>query len=692
MAPEPKQIVRYGDKGVAPNSSTSPLLRRISRKPIITYGKKPTRVLSLSGEQFRSDIFNIPSDDEGQSSGHHQAKVLLQAADEHERSEESDSSQVSHDSNIEQQHATRGAAKANIRRTRSKVVASPRASKVAAKAVGRPNNRPILLQREPARPKAAQKTPSKATDRTKAPETVKRKPSKAKATALAKRLPINELFLVNSPLDRTRSGEPQSSYHGILTQDPIQSISSSSRKRRSSSSSIQDFERPGKSSRTSLSALVGRFRPLRYGHKKLRHQGDDLFAIIHRDPKGCDGFEQSEVAVKPQFAKVKRRQSQKDRLVHGFQGLDLQCGPLPDVEFEPSTTELAMSTRDEAGGIDQEQRDYDDEFLPLPATPKRRVSFSDRMRESRIRAELSSVRARERPTSESEESDFDGDGDGDADNEAHDEDDEDLMNDYSVNDSDLLGNGNEVTKTSSLQVIDSHIQNKPRATQQEQVQRPKRTDTTVTLDFRQPLEPGQLPRQSLGKRNLVEVKEAIVEVPGFPTFETNHPTKGVTRISSRRRISQSEQHVPMRRRSILKNSTPGVVDSTCRLAETASNTRRNSLVDAEEGNYFVEAASLLDVFDPARHQIIPRRPSYHLNENVEVLGTGRAVPETSPEPPSLPRYTHHGRHDLLGESRDAQTTSRPPPAAPRNIRGATLVVDPDHVELKQSIRRTMSLL
>ncbi|KAK3681485.1 hypothetical protein LTR37_020899, partial [Vermiconidia calcicola] len=349
-------------------------------------------------------------------------------------------------------------------------------------------------------------------------------------------------------------------------------------------------------------------------------------------------------------------------------------GPLPDVEFEPSAGELKLETEQDGGVPAPISEDADDardagKVAAGSATQpsRRRVSFSSRTRDDIIRAQLSSISAPERVASDSEDSD--------------DGIDEDLCDE----DGEVLEDAEEIGSEKETLLNDD----------EEESAGEDSNDHGVSLDFRRVQGPGQVPLSaSLRRRALIEVNEAIIEVPKSDRMQEGHRPRRASILEDIEHALQSALHNdrPQRQhrpRSILKNSTPLVPDSTTRPEETAANTRRNSVVDIGESRYFSDAVNQLSAPDPARHTIVPRRRSSYFEhgfEEVEVPDTDRAIPETSPQPND---YVNFPDLNVLRRSSEAVWTSSLPRAS-KNLQALTRSVSREHGTLSQSVRRRPS--
>ena len=604
------------------------------QRPRITYGRKDTKLLSLTANQFRPDTYAIPSDDEN---GLAASDALLQAA---EREGGSDDDPELSDAERPELHILQ-------------INDNPRAV--------------TPIRRQPGARESRAKQLTTATSEKPAPQTKARVPSKksskGKLSTPARRLPAKELFLVTSPVNYAQDVQPASTYHGVQSHDPINDRSSSQRKRSISPIGLDDGEIPRRASKAPLTAIRKRLQTPKSRHKSLKRRTAERSSWSRNveEPKGRDGFEKAELAI-PLHMKVQRRRKPKAPLVLGFGALQLKSGPLPEVEFEPSAAELKMETQQ--GGEGVAFPDNEGNGLVAPTTDstqrsRQRVSFSDRVREDLIRAQLSSISAPERVPSESEESDADDDEEGGAEDE-----------DGSVwqEDGSAVGDNEDA--------------------ENQQLDKQEQASLGVSLDFRRASIPGRVPSGSFRRRRaLIEVNEAIVEVPD--TARDHEQMEYTLQRQEEPAILNSGRSRQHRPRSILKHSTQLVTNSTIRPEETAANTRRNSLIEIGESRYFTDAANALRAPDPARHQIVPRRrSSYFDHREVEVLDSDRIVPETSPEPPD---YTNASDLSVLRGSSEAARISSSLPRVTKDLKTLTRSVSREYGTVSQSVRRKPSL-
>ena len=492
--------------------------------------------------------------------------------------------------------------------------------------------------------------------------------SKEQISAPPRRLPVNELFLVASPPNYP-CNDPLSSGPGVEVRDPINDFSSSPRKRSVSPIDSEDDLSVHKIVKTPLTAIRKRIQTSKWKHKRMtaaRRSKDETRSLLmrhdHTEPRGRDGFDASELLITGS-RKTRKPRTPRTPLIPKFGALQLKSGPLPDVEFE-SSVKLELQTQDcEADDVPVYSANdlHQDLFHSQSQGLERRVSFSSALRNDAIRAQLSSISAPERDSSESGESDAESDDGDDVEEYGSEEDETDRA--LSEEDEECAT----VTEDTTEQL----------------------KNIGVTLDFRRPEMRGQASlARSLQRRHLMEVHESIVEVPD--TSPTRYGPRGQVSQRQQRRVDVLTPHRP---RSILKNGTPMVPDSTTMPEQTASNTRRNSIVDLNESKYFAVASNPLHEPDPARHIIIPRRPSYFNYAEVEVPDSDRMVPETSP---ARTRYTNDLQLNVLRRTSEAVWTSLSSNTGhttknPTDLKTLTRSVSREHGTLSQAVRRRPSL-
>ncbi|KAK5107627.1 hypothetical protein LTR62_000962 [Meristemomyces frigidus] len=145
-----------------------------------------------------------------------------------------------------------------------------------------------------------------------------------------------------------------------------------------------------------------------------------------------------------------------------------------------------------------------------------------------------------------------------------------------------------------------------------------------------------------------------------------------------------------RYRSILKNSTPLIPDSTTQPSQTEADTRRNSMVAVEiqESHYFTNAIGVFESPDPATRSAVPRRKSGHgYFDDIQVLYSEAVVLETSQSDhvhgePAMELF----REDMCS----SQTVPRP--SRSLDLRALTRTVSREHGTVSQPVRRKSSSL
>ena len=544
---------------------------RPPQPPKITYGKKATKTLSLTGVQFRNSAYDLPFDDDDEDKESTASSPLFV---ERRRLgvEDADESSLS----------GAGDAIQDVPPGQSRIalVGNPRAV-IATKSVSVGKSRKLRTE-PPITVNRTRATQTQAPEKTRVgqkPRQIKvaskTTPKKRNATP-ARRLPVSELFLVASP-PSCPNHDPLSSCPGVEVQDPINEFSSSPRKRNVSPADLDDDGTVHKALKTPLTAIWRRLQTSKWKHKSIttaRKPKDETRSVMmksdHTEPRGRDGFDASEIVITGR-RNTRKQRTQRTMLVPKFHALQLKSGPLPDVKFdlsvklEPQTQNLDVDDAPVYSANDHQL--HQDSFQNQSQRSRRRVSFPSALWDDAIRAQLSSISAPERVSSESGESDTEGEDSDDVDGYDSKEDDTDRAS---------------ICEDDETAVVEEDAAEDLK-------------NMGVALDFRRPEMGGHASlARSLHRRELMEVRESIVEVPD------TSPMK----ISARRRISQSQQHkfdvqTSHRPRSILKNSTPAIPDSTTMPEQTAANTRRNSIVDLSESRYFTSASNALD--QPIQH-------------------------------------------------------------------------------------------
>lgn len=442
-----------------------------------------------------------------------------------------------------------------------------------------------------------------------------------------------------------------------------------------------------------------------------------------------------------------------------YRGLELSSGPLPDVIFECPTDELQLERRGglhhisshclpqsgqgahyapslsgintaRTGSVDELQMDPQDSEHGLwdvrSGQPKgdaprqrrakaslRRLSFSDR--EEFISAQLSAMSAPRRPASDSggdgedeedEEAEAEAEEEVETDVDADEEEDADQMVESAniADEDDVLSSDGERGENASVQACKMAPGNAVTSAQARNYLRPEdiedeSSDDGVTLDFRTP---GKPPGRSPRKRSLLEVNEAIVDVPANPTVlvpRNNSQTLAADPYSHlvdiTPRLSGHDHHRLCCRPILKPSSTPLMPESTYRPGDLDGNTRRNSrkvvTEIVEDSRYFSQAESILHTSDPAKHMVMPRRSSsrYFADvPHVEVEDSEQVIAETSPEPPD---FTNMGQLQILRRSSELGDMSRTPSKPPQDLRSLTRSVSRENGTLSQSKKRRASL-
>lgn len=701
MAPPlSSRLRKLGRTNVQRHESTGRGLFASSRhaKPTkITYGKQHTKPLVLDGKQFRASAYDLPSDDEDDAG----AEQYLMAGGLGDRDANDDQPPATSSSDAEPD-AIEILRSAFLNSGGRAWTSKQRADTTPCAAVADSTVRRKMVpdSAKPTRGNAANKqTTSKHAGPVKQAQF---SPTKRRKATPTRRLPVNELFLVASPPGHIKFNAV-SSYQEITAQDPIDHSSSSPLKRAGSPTEADDEASPRKVTKTPLTDIRKRIRATRWRYKSINKAqkaidgSPKVLQTNRKEPRGRDGFENSEFAIRDRPKFVRKPRASQTPLIRKFDALQLESGPLPDVEFEtPVKCELRtqLSVGFEVLANDPNNDiDGQDDFEANSQQRHPRVSFENRRLEKQIRAELSSISAPPRPRSEPDDEDEDDDcaSDGVDDGEQAGAGDDDNiqtslfgMDAREVDTDDTDAEDMADDRRISVEVAPDFVA-QPSKTQDEPAERPK--NPGVTLDFRRPEMMGQTSiSRSLQRRKLMEVDDSIVEVP-----DTIPARQYTIQRHNEGQASTMHERQPRRVRSILKNSSV-VPDSTPAPEHTEANTRRNSMIgiEVEESRYFTNAADAK--FDPARHIVVPRRRSAYLDHQVEVLDSDHVVPETSQ---SQFDYTNDAQLNVLRRTSDAVWTSAADVGAEdkasRELTALTRSVSREHGTLSQSVRRRPSL-
>ncbi|KAK5136647.1 hypothetical protein LTR08_002661 [Meristemomyces frigidus] len=579
----------------------------------------------------------------------------------------------------------------------------------------------------------------------------------------ARRLPVNELVCVADPPQCEDFADPRSTAQDVHTQDPIAEFSIQPRRRKVSSiSDDSDGEesRPRAPLTTIRKRL--KTPNLRQNHKVIKRRQPELPLLWGprvRVIRVGDGFDEKELHIGYRVP-TRKQNRRKGWMGIKYGTLPLSCGPLPEVAFECSTDELQLEASggphhvsqryedaetgpyaqsiepiecsrrtaesvsrnepSEGGHHATQRKDPQAQLEPSLRHDKPRVSLSDK--EQLILTQLSSVSAPVREWSvsvdgEEDSDDADGEEDGDDEDGEEDSDVEDAEDDVDdsdhearrmadddgeslMSDSDTTGDPqNSFTLPPSNQT--AALAMSPAITTLDTVEQAADApvDNGVTLTFRRPAVRGPLHNRSFGRPRLMEVDEAIIDVPDPVTIQVPRSDTQAQQIVINNELPNTTPHRPHRPRSILKNSTPIVPESTYGVEDTAANTRRNSrrrttMVDIEEDSrYFAQASGALRAPDPATHKVMPRRKpsSYFDNSYVQVEDSERVILETSPQLEARD-YTAASQLGVLRQDAEVIWTSRQSlPTVPRDLKSLTRTVSRENGTVSQSVKRRPSL-
>ncbi|KAK0301083.1 hypothetical protein LTR54_000650 [Friedmanniomyces endolithicus] len=661
--------------------------RQTGKAPLVTYaGRKP---LSVTGTQFARRTWSThdhPLNADGQSNA---AGIAWQRTGDGKDLESGaliPGDPISSSKRLQPDRITRVPTRRGIRQ--ATLLDVPHFRDGAAQAAHQPHSKA-----------AHPKEPESRTDRAlearipaEAPVRASKSSSRQPNTKLpARRLPVNELFCVASLPDDDDLFDPPSSTPGIDVLDAImdqrrQDLEASER------GCVIDKTTP-KAPLTSIRKLS---KSTKYRHKsltQLRHKQrpSSLFARAGAQGQAAgDGFELSELEItyRSRAPRQSRECTRISALTYGV--LQLCGGPLPDVTFERRADEFPFEqdTSPDHTSI-QQRRNTELSELPKLSTQgsRRAVSFSGR--NEFIVAQLSSVTAPRRHHSDSEDESEEDDESGVDEERSPVDDAEGIVEGFvggkeSGDDSEL--EASEVVEAATGPLIDernTHMQAKRRPSI-----RFSQIDETGGDVLRNSISPVHHNTAVHGaslctkRRRLIEVDEAIEDIAD--TVMQDRRGALVTPVDQRHSDGSASTR---RTRSILKNSTPLVAESAFHPKNTAANTRRNSQVavaPASESRYFTAAAQQLDIPDPDRHMIVPRRRSRYFDEAcVQVPDSERAIPETSPSPPD---YTDASQMAVLRRTSEAVWTSVEslPTTGPRGGGGLTRTVSREHGTMSRS--------
>lgn len=423
------------------------LERKLAPFPVITYGRKDHKSLSLTAKQFRSDVFTTMSDDDNDADKSETVSVTACLALQASRS----------------------------RRESKSLVSSP-------------NNDDTTIDSRSHQ-------------------------LKTEGSRALRRLPINELHLVSSPAQQDYCNYSLNDSVDVEAQDPILDRSSPPCKRLSS---LADAGRMPLRTKGKVAVPLGtasRLKAATLGKKTFarphessvrpRQPGSDC--II--DPMGNDGFEASEMTLDPTQRRSTFRRKQQRAVPSSFATLELRSGPLPDVSFEPATSELMLKTQDHGqvsavAGAAHVDAKVEVRANSFSKAVRRRVSFSDPACTQLIRAQLSSISAPERLSSEPSETDQDSE----ADMQEYDDDDVVEVEDDEEFESQITDREHHSQKSEPMPSDHAGRHNAP-----SDIVDSNFGHMGLTSRSRQDRAVGTLPRQTPGKRRLIEVSDAILD-------------------------------------------------------------------------------------------------------------------------------------------------------------------------------------
>ncbi|KJX96198.1 hypothetical protein TI39_contig742g00012 [Zymoseptoria brevis] len=530
-------------------------------------------------------------------------------------------------------------------------------------------------------------------------------------------LPVDELILVASPPSPIQQNEFEQGADTEIVRvpDPIADTSSPAhgRTHRPDDDKEQLQEAP-------LTLHRKRLRTPKFTHKSIvelrkKRRTETPRLDSKSDRIIGDGFSSTEIKT-GRGSKVKSRKVRKT-LTHVLEALQLEAGPLPEVEFQDSSCELKMEEDldEETKCAVADQHHDDDPFGPCNGVDERKVTFSDRVFD-----QLSSISAPRRVYSiSSDDSDDEQDLD---DSELEEE--EECQNEETESRPDesevemqptfrpaglpvpvrtpravgtpVINHGAQSTRSS-----DRHLE--PIMRSIEKSAKPLRVSGGVTLDFRHVITPGTGPIQvPMNKRRLMEVNDMIVD-EAFVEQQEQSDLPSDPYLLKGFGPPPDQQDSTRRPRSILRNHTPNTGDGTTGREFTSANTRRNSIVTTEDSDYFSTATGMLN-----HRSIQPRTTSRRVvtqlahdtaaldyfarkRREVHVVDSESVIPETSPERRPMDYITNLGTQMLRRAQENPMSSSEALPGVPKNLKTLTRTVSRDNGTLSQAVRRRPSL-
>lgn len=399
--------------------------------PTVTYGKR-NRPLPLQGTQFlRQDTYSLPpDDDEDEEDDDEEDLVPIRKGTSRSWKKEPDPG----DSPLSEDELSAAYTSSSASRILSLISASAfttsssntsldhdKSISGSKKGIARPVPKTAAKLVYPVEKKAvADKTPrarsqaprKRAAEPVSAKQTSKPKPESTKArtatrskAARTTRLPVNELLLVPFSSDEPAAPSAKENDSDQEDQDPITNITSSSQKR-----ALSPHHDGGDDSvKAPLTTIRKRLKTPRFTHKsvaalrKKQSRRSSIFRTNDETFNLGDGFESSELKLDHCLTFAKRQRKALKPLLLGFGALQLQSGPLPQVNFESSSSKLKLEAAPEEQSCRLAQEDHRSCSTrcdySVSRDAKRRVSFSDRVLSDMVREELSSIGAPRRPIS-----------------------------------------------------------------------------------------------------------------------------------------------------------------------------------------------------------------------------------------------------------------------------------------------------
>lgn len=509
MVPIPQISLTHAPAAINRDHRTTASVFFTQWRPLITYGKRDARPLPLTANQFkRHDPYSIPLDED------EDADKLAESTEPLIQTEPGTPLGVAENSDSKSGLSDDPTCEAAGKLVRSKGSVQQR-SAIAAQTVVLPGNRTRVSASQAVA--NSRLSSAYAEDHVHARKRVRLSPKDRAAVwsagNTARRLPVNELVLVESPGESPAFDPPQSSLKSIQIQDPIKDQTSSPGERDGSctysESYLNNEQAPTKQP---LSAFKKRLRSNKSRYKSIsdlrkKPAGRLSLSSLQSHANG-DGFNEQELIISPLARKsIRKRHSRHDPLISGFGVLKLQSGPLPDVKFEPASLFKVE---------DKTASPHDEDAAQTPQHSSRRVSFIDRARKDAIIAQLSSISAPRVPRAESDDSDED----------ANDNCDDLVENEGSceIADEDQIAEGFQAVAEEDDDYeadteIGEDLETPPRenatdmATGAENPELSIREEPAVnqgvSLDFRSHV-PGQLRRRRIRQDGLMEVNENIL--------------------------------------------------------------------------------------------------------------------------------------------------------------------------------------